>query len=89
MKKFIALALAALMLLAVLAGCAQQALDRNINAATIRILQRHGCEVIVAEGAGCCGALPLHMGYEAQAKGLAAGRRVYDLTYRRVDAAQD
>jgi glycolate oxidase iron-sulfur subunit len=54
-----------------LAGCAQQALDRSINAATIRLLTRHGCEVVVAEGAGCCGALPLHMGFEAQAKALA------------------
>ncbi len=60
------------MQVALLAGCAQQALDRNINAATIRLLQRHGCDVIVAEGAGCCGALPLHMGYEAQGKKLAA-----------------
>jgi glycolate oxidase iron-sulfur subunit len=61
-----------LMRVALLAGCAQQALDRSINAATIRILQRHGCDVVVAEGTGCCGALPLHMGYEAQAKTLAA-----------------
>ncbi len=62
-----------IMRVALLAGCAQQALDRNINAATIRILQRHGCDVIVADGAGCCGALPLHMGFEAQAKALASG----------------
>lgn len=61
-----------IMRVALLAGCAQQALDRNINAATIRILQRHGCDVIVADGAGCCGALPLHMGFEAQAKNLAS-----------------
>jgi len=60
------------MRVALLAGCAQQALDRNINAATIRILQRHGCTVVVAEGAGCCGALPLHMGHEPQAKALAS-----------------
>ncbi|MGO1075907.1 glycolate oxidase subunit GlcF [Inquilinus sp. CA228] len=57
---------------ALLAGCAQQALDREVNAATIRVLQRHGCEVVVAAGAGCCGALPLHMGREVQAKSLAA-----------------
>lgn len=54
-----------------LAGCVQQALDRNINAATLRILQRHGCDVVVAAGAGCCGALPLHMGYADQARRLA------------------
>ncbi len=29
-----------------LAGCAQQALDGEINAATIRVLTRHGCEVV-------------------------------------------
>jgi glycolate oxidase iron-sulfur subunit len=55
-----------------LAGCAQQSLDRNINSATIAVLRRHGCDVLVAQGAGCCGALPLHMGYAAQAKRLAS-----------------
>jgi glycolate oxidase iron-sulfur subunit len=54
-----------------LAGCAQQALDAEINAATIRVLTRHGCEVVIAEGAGCCGALPLHMGREVEARALA------------------
>lgn len=56
---------------ALLAGCAQQALNGNINAATIRLLQRHGCEVVIAEGAGCCGSLPLHMGREDEAKDFA------------------
>ncbi len=59
------------MRVALLPSCAQQALDRNINAATIRLLQRCGCEVVVAAGVGCCGALPLHIGREAQAKALA------------------
>ncbi len=59
------------MRVALLPSCAQQALDRNINAATIRLLQRCGCEVVVAPGVGCCGALPLHMGREAQAKAMA------------------
>ena len=54
-----------------LAGCAQQALDGEINAATIRVLTRHGCEVVIAEGAGCCGALPLHMGREEEGRALA------------------
>jgi glycolate oxidase iron-sulfur subunit len=61
-----------LLSVALLTGCAQQGLDRNINAATIGILLRHGCDVVIAEGMGCCGALPLHMGFEAQAKKLAA-----------------
>ena len=47
---------------ALLAGCVQQVFNTNINDATIRILQRHGCEVVVVEGSGCCGALPHHMG---------------------------
>ncbi|MGZ0190553.1 MAG: glycolate oxidase subunit GlcF [Alphaproteobacteria bacterium] len=47
---------------ALLAGCAQQALDPAINEATIRLLNRHGVEVVVAKGAGCCGALVHHMG---------------------------
>ncbi len=38
-----------------LTGCAQQALDAEINAATIRgAAQRHGCDVVIADGAGCC-----------------------------------
>lgn len=55
-----------------LAGCAQQSLDSDINAATIRVLTRHGCEVQIADGAGCCGALPLHMGREQEGRALAA-----------------
>ncbi len=47
---------------ALLAGCVQQALAPAINAATIRLLTRHGCEVVVAQGGGCCGALAHHLG---------------------------
>jgi glycolate oxidase iron-sulfur subunit len=54
-----------------LAGCVQQVLDGEINAATIRLLTRHGCEVVLAKGAGCCGALPLHMGRAREGKALA------------------
>src|SRR5438309_2254176 len=52
---------------ALLAGCAQQVLAPQINEATIRLLTRHGCEVVVATGAGCCGALVHHLGEEAPA----------------------
>ncbi len=48
-------------------GCAQQVLRPAINEATIRLLTRHGCEVVVAAGGGCCGALVHHMGREADA----------------------
>lgn len=50
---------------ALLNGCAQQVLDPEINEATVRLLNRHGVEVVVAKGAGCCGALTHHMGKEA------------------------
>lgn len=52
-----------------LAGCAQQVLRPEINDATIRLLARHGVDVIVANGAGCCGALVHHMGREHEALG--------------------
>ncbi len=50
------------MRVALMTGCAQKALDPNINEATVRLLTRLGCEVVVAKGAGCCGALTHHMG---------------------------
>jgi glycolate oxidase iron-sulfur subunit len=53
---------------ALLTGCAQKVLNTDINDSTIRILRRHGSEVVVAEGAGCCGALTLHMGKAKQSK---------------------
>jgi glycolate oxidase iron-sulfur subunit len=48
--------------MALLAGCAQQVLAPQINAATIRLLTRLGVEVVVPPAAGCCGALTHHMG---------------------------
>jgi glycolate oxidase iron-sulfur subunit len=57
---------------ALLTGCAQRALDTDINAATIRLLTRHGVEVVVAEGAGCCGALTHHMGKTRESHATAA-----------------
>jgi glycolate oxidase iron-sulfur subunit len=56
------------MRVALLAGCVQQVLGQHINAATIRLLTRHGCDVVVTPGTECCGALTLHMGREQQAK---------------------
>jgi glycolate dehydrogenase iron-sulfur subunit len=57
---------------ALMTGCAQKALDTDINDATIRLLRRHGCEVVVAQGAGCCGALTHHMGKAKQSHATAA-----------------
>ncbi|MEL6586951.1 MAG: glycolate oxidase subunit GlcF, partial [Pseudomonadota bacterium] len=50
------------MRVALMTGCAQKALNTDINDATIRLLTRLGAEVVVADGAGCCGALTHHMG---------------------------
>jgi glycolate oxidase iron-sulfur subunit len=58
--------------LALLTGCAQRVLDPAINEATIRLLTRHGAEVVVARGAGCCGALAHHMGRAAESHAAAA-----------------
>jgi len=55
------------MRVALLSGCAQQVLAPSINEATVRLLTRHGCEVVVARGSGCCGALTHHMGKAGQA----------------------
>jgi glycolate oxidase iron-sulfur subunit len=55
------------MRVALLTGCAQKVLNTDINDATIRLLRRLGCEVVVAKGAGCCGALTHHMGKDALA----------------------
>jgi glycolate oxidase iron-sulfur subunit len=68
---------------ALLAGCAQQVLAPEINEATIRLLTRHGCEVVVASGAGCCGALVHHLGQEGPA--LAAARANIDAWQREID----
>ncbi len=63
---------------ALMTGCAQKALNTDINDATIRLLTRLGCEVVVAQGQGCCGALTHHMGKAAQAhESAAANIRAY------------
>jgi glycolate oxidase iron-sulfur subunit len=56
---------------ALLAGCVQPVLRPETNAATIRLLNRLGVEVVVAKGAGCCGALGHHMGFTGQSHRLA------------------
>ncbi len=53
---------------ALMTGCAQKVLRPAINEATVRLLTRHGCEVVIVENDGCCGALVLHMGRKEAAK---------------------
>ena len=60
------------MKVALMVGCAQRALNTDINDATIRLLTRIGCEVVVVRGAGCCGARTHHMGRGEEARGFAA-----------------
>ena len=60
------------MRVALMTGCAQKALNTDINDATIRLLTRLGCEVVIPRNMGCCGALVHHMGREAEARRFAA-----------------
>lgn len=55
-------------------GCVQQVVAQHINDAAIRLLTRHGVEVVTLGAGGCCGALTLHMGKEDKAR--AAARQV-------------
>jgi glycolate oxidase iron-sulfur subunit len=44
-----------------LAGCVQPAMLPNINAATLRVLDALGIELVVPAAAGCCGAIRYHL----------------------------
>jgi glycolate oxidase iron-sulfur subunit len=70
---------------ALLQGCAQQVLAPAINVAAIRLLTRHGVEVVQPQGEGCCGGLVHHMGREHAA--LAQARRNIDAWMREVEGA--
>jgi glycolate oxidase iron-sulfur subunit len=50
-----------------LTGCVQQVFFPQVNAATSRVLAAEGCDVVIAAGQGCCGALSLHGGRTAEA----------------------
>jgi glycolate oxidase iron-sulfur subunit len=56
---------------AFLSGCIANVCFARLNEATIRVLQKNGCEVVVPEGQGCCGALHVHSGLREEAKVLA------------------
>ena len=47
---------------ALLTGCVQKVISPQINEATIRLLNRHGIEVVVPKGIECCGSLNHHLG---------------------------
>jgi glycolate oxidase iron-sulfur subunit len=54
-----------------LTGCVQQVLFPHVNVATARVLAAEGCDVIVPRAQGCCGALSLHGGRQAEAAAFA------------------
>ncbi|MGA2735845.1 MAG: heterodisulfide reductase-related iron-sulfur binding cluster [Bryobacteraceae bacterium] len=65
---------------ALMAGCIANVCFARLNEATVRVLQKNGCEVVVTAGQGCCGALHVHAGLRDQARGLAR---------RNIDALSD
>ncbi|HEX7188375.1 MAG TPA: heterodisulfide reductase-related iron-sulfur binding cluster [Actinomycetes bacterium] len=59
-----------------LTGCVQGEFFPGVNAATARVLALEGCDVVIPRGQGCCGALSVHNGREAEAMDYA--RRTID-----------
>lgn len=55
---------------ALLTGCAMEALYGEVNRATVRVLTRSGYDVLVPRAQGCCGALHAHDGDAARAREL-------------------
>ncbi len=56
---------------ALLAGCIANVSFARLNEATVRVLQKNGCEVTVPAGQVCCGALHVHAGLREDARALA------------------
>ena len=67
------------------AGCLNPVLSPSTNAAAVRLLNRHGIEVIVAAGEACCGALVHHLGDNDAA--LAQARNNIDAWTREIEGA--
>jgi len=53
------------------AGCIANLAFARLNDATVRVLARNGCEVVIPGDQGCCGALHVHAGMRDQARELA------------------
>lgn len=62
-------------------GCVQEVVAPEITAAAIRVLTRHGFEVEVVQGSGCCGSLNHHLG-QADAAHARAKALVEDIASR-------
>ena len=66
-----------------LLGCVQPAMMPNVNSATARVLDAAGIQTLVADGAGCCGAIRTHL--NDHEGGLADMRRNIDAWWPLVD----
>ena len=53
------------------AGCIMQVAFADWNEATVRVLQRAGCDVIAPAAQGCCGAITIHAGDMDRGRALA------------------
>ncbi|MFM2087930.1 MAG: glycolate oxidase iron-sulfur subunit [Pseudomonadota bacterium] len=67
-------------------GCVQPAMSPNINAATARVLDALGVQLIIAAKAGCCGALRHHLNEQEAA--LDDMRRNIDAWWPYVESAE-
>lgn len=56
------------MVVGMLTGCVQGAFFPGVNAATARVLQAEGCDVVIPAAQGCCGALSVHNGRAEEAR---------------------
>ena len=56
---------------ALFAGCIANLSFARLNDATVRVLTKNGCEVVVPRDQGCCGALHVHAGIRGLARDLA------------------
>ena len=73
------------MRVALMTGCAQRALDTDINDATIRVLNRFGCEVVIAEGQGCCGSAGTYNLLQPKISDELKNRKVQSLEAKKPD----
>ena len=68
---------------ALVTGCVQNVIAPEINAATIRLLERCGVEVVAVDG--CCGALVHHLGKERRTAAL--GAALVERLHEEIDGA--
>lgn len=54
-----------------LEGCVMPVLFAEVNTATVRVLTKLGCEVVVPQSQGCCGALHVHNGFTTATRKMA------------------